>query len=83
MELDSALFKYVSPPYRGGSVVRFGVTRIQAFEGRIFLVVRGERKPAESAELEVKVDGEIKESVIGKRGEFYLENLKPGKFPPS
>jgi outer membrane usher protein len=75
------LEKYVAPPYRSGSVVRFDLAKIQAFEGRIFLVARGERTPAEFAGLEIMVEGEVKEAVIGKRGEFYLENLNPGRFP--
>jgi outer membrane usher protein len=31
--------------------------------------------------LEVTINGKTVEAVIGKRGEFYIENLKPGKFP--
>lgn len=73
--------KYIAPPYRSGSVVLFGMTKIQAFEGRVFLVADRERVPAESAVLEVNEDGEAKEAVVGKRGEFYLQNLKPGRFP--
>jgi outer membrane usher protein len=73
--------KYIAPPYRSGSVVRFDLAKIQAFEGRIFLVARGEKIPAEFAGLEIMVDGEVKEAVIGKRGEFYMENLNPGRFP--
>lgn len=73
--------KYISPAYRSGSIVTFDVRKIQAFEGRLFLIIKGEKKPAESAVLEVMVNGKIVEAVIGKRGEFYIENLKPGKFP--
>jgi outer membrane usher protein len=73
--------KYVSPPYRSGSVVSFDVRKIQAFEGQLLIVVKGQKKPAESAMLEVKVEGKVIDTVVGKRGDFFLENLKPGKFP--
>jgi outer membrane usher protein len=76
-ELD----KYVSPPFRSGSLLTFDVKKIQAFEGRLFLRRKGVNKPAESAVFEVMVKGRAVEAVIGKRGEFYIENLKPGRFP--
>ena len=75
------LEKYVTPAYRSGSVVRFEVTKTQAFEGRLFLLTKGEKTAAESALLELNVEGRIIEAVVGRRGEFYLENLKPGRYP--
>ena len=75
------LERYVAPPYRSGSVVAFGITKIQSFEGRLSYIIRGERKAAESALLQIIVQGKVVEVVIGKRGEFYIENLQPGKFP--
>ena len=72
--------KYISPAYRSGSIVTFGIRKIQGFEGRLFLVRKGEKKPAESAVFEVKADGKTVEAIVGKRGEFYLENLRPGRF---
>ncbi len=75
------LEKYISPAYRSGSVIKFDITKIQSFEGRLFLVTKSKKIAAESAVLEVNIEGKIVEAVIGKRGEFYMENLKPGKFP--
>ena len=75
------LEKYITPAYRSGSIVRFELTKTQAFEGRLFLMTKGEKIAAESALLELNVEGRIIEAVIGRRGEFYLENLKPGKYP--
>jgi len=64
------LEKYVPAAYRSGSIVNFGITKLQAFEGRLFLVRKGEKKPAESAVLEIKTNGKSVVAVIGKRGEF-------------
>jgi len=76
-ELD----KYVSPPYRSGSLLTFGVRKIQAFEGRLSLLRKGTKISAESAVFEIMANGKVVEAVIGKGGEFYIENLKPGRFP--
>ncbi len=74
------LEKYVSPSYRSGSTITFGVRKIQAFEGRIYVVEKGERKPASFAGLQVAVNKRHMKTVIGKGGEFYIENLKAGRF---
>ena len=73
--------RYIAPAYRSGSIVSFQVSKVQAFEGRLFIVHQGVRKDAESAVLSLNVQGKETESVVGKRGEFYLENLIPGKYP--
>ena len=58
----------------------FGVSRLQAFEGRLFFEAQGRRTPAEYAALEVDLPGRTLESAVGKGGAFYLENLPPGTF---
>ncbi|RLC00704.1 MAG: hypothetical protein DRI57_31985 [Deltaproteobacteria bacterium] len=73
--------KYVSVPYRGGGITDFGITKVQAVEGRIFFRENGEKIPAEYIGLELKVEGRSIESVVGEHGTFYLENLSPGTFP--
>jgi outer membrane usher protein len=72
--------RYVSPPYRGGAVVRFEAKKFQAVTGRLFFVEGGVRTPAEYAGLQVTVDGATVESVVGQGGEFYLENLPEGSY---
>ncbi len=37
----SVLSKYVTTPLRGGGVVKFNVTRLQAFTGRFIVVKKG------------------------------------------
>lgn len=73
--------KYISPPLRGGSIVRFDIIKLQGFVGRFFIVEEGERKSAEYWGLNIRMDDESKEAIVGKDGEFYLENLPAGRFP--
>src|SRR5262249_53075993 len=73
--------RFVSFPYRGGGRVAFNVTRLQAFEGRLFITEHGARRPAEVAALEVDVAGRLLKSAAGQGGAFYLENLPPGTYP--
>jgi outer membrane usher protein len=77
----SELEKYVAPPYRGGGVVTFHLTKLQGFMGHLYLVEKGEKKPAEYAGLDMTVNGEKREGIVGKKGEFYFENVPPGRFP--
>lgn len=76
-----ALRKYVSIPYRGGGVVKFNLKKLQGFGGHLFFIEEGKKIPAEYAGLEIRADDKMIEAVIGKGGEFYLENLPSGKWP--
>jgi outer membrane usher protein FimD/PapC len=69
----------ISPPLRSGSVIRFDVLRIQAITGRIAVQVAGQAQPVEYVNLLVMTDGKEVTTPTGKSGEFYLENLKPGR----
>lgn len=71
----------VAPPFRGGAVARFEVARLQAFTGHLYFGRKGERIPAEYAGLEVQLPDRPIEVVVATAGEFYLENLPPGKWP--
>ncbi len=73
--------KSVTTSLRGGGVVKFDVKKLQAFTGRFFVVEDDRRTSADYAGLEIKIDGKKIEGVVGKRGEFYLENLPFGRFP--
>jgi outer membrane usher protein len=76
----SELMKYVSPPLRSGSYVEFGATRMQAFTGTLKIRSEGRIQPVENIEFRMVVEGKEVLSPTGKGGEFYLENLKPGKY---
>jgi len=73
--------KSVTTSFRGGGVVKFDVKKLQAFTGRFFVAEDDRRTSADYAELEITIDGKKIEGVVGKRGEFYLENLPSGRFP--
>lgn len=75
--------KYVSPPLRSGSLIKFEVTRIQAFSGMLKIRVDGETKPVEYYEITLHGDGKPLVFPTGKVGEFYFENVKPGVYPAS
>jgi outer membrane usher protein len=75
------LRKYASIPYRGGGIVKFEVKKLQGFIGHLFFIEKGKKIPAEYAGLEIRVDNKVIEAVVGKEGEFYLENLPSGRFP--
>ncbi len=76
----SEVMKYVSPPFRSGSYIEFEVTKIQGFVGLLKVKVGNQIKPVEYIEFKLMVNG--KEILIptGKGGEFYIENIKPGKY---
>ena len=69
----------ISPPLRSGSVIRFDVTRIQAITGRLAVRIAGQAQAAEYLDLFIMIDG--KEAIVptGRDGEFYIENLRPGR----
>ncbi len=71
---------YVSPPYRGGGVIRFKVTRLQAVTGTLYIVREGARMPAAFAGLEVTVGHDVISSVVGIDSSFYLEGIPEGTY---
>ncbi len=73
--------KNISVPYRGGGIVRFEISRLHSFVGYMYFIIKGRKIPAEYAGIEIIVDGKIIQGIAGKNGEFYMENLPPGRFP--
>jgi outer membrane usher protein len=73
--------QYVSPPLRGGSIVSFDIVKLQGFVGRFFIMDKGVKKAAEYWGLNIQIDDELREYIIGKKGEFYFENLPAGRYP--
>lgn len=71
--------RFVSPPLRSGSLIRFPVKRIQAFTGRALLRTAGTPKPAEYYEGKLLAPDATLAFVTGKGGTFYLENVAPGR----
>lgn len=63
--------RVVAPAWRSGSLLYFDVRRMRAVEGTIFL----KGKPAEHAL--VRIGGQ--ETMTGRDGRYYLEDLAPGR----
>ena len=76
----SEVLTYVSPPLRSGSYIEFGATKIQGFFGMLKIKREKEIRPVEYIEFKLMVDGKELISPTGKGGEFYVENIRPGKF---
>lgn len=72
--------KRVSPSLRSGTIVDFGVTRIQAFTGHLKSRQEGISKAVELQEISVNLQGKTLTLQTGRGGEFYLENLKAGSY---
>lgn len=79
----SEVIRYVSPPLRSGSVIPFEARKFQAVTGTISIRRDGETVPAEYLEVRMRVDGEKIVFPTGKGGEFYLENVPPGRYRAS
>ena len=70
----------LAPPYRGGAVALFPVRRVQRATGRVLLVTadRGEQVPAYGS-IELPGPEAALSSPLGGDGEFYFENVSPGR----
>jgi len=74
--------KRVSPSLRSGAFVDFGVSKTQAFSGKLVSRISGSaRKAVAFQEIQLSVDGKVQTLPTGRGGEFYVENLKPGTYP--
>jgi outer membrane usher protein len=76
-----AMTKKVSPSARGGIVIDFGVTKVQAFSGRLMYEHEGARKPVEFQAISLMNGGTPQTLQTGRGGEFYFEQLKAGTYP--
>lgn len=79
----SEVMRYISPPFRSGSYIKFDVTKFQAVTGRLKIKINGDVKSAEFYEVKMMVEGKEIIFPTGKDGEFYLENIKPGRYTAS
>jgi outer membrane usher protein len=75
------LTRYVSPPLRGGALLKFDITKIQGITGQLFIIEKGSEAPAEYGEIRVFAGDKTITGLIGRNGEFYIENVPPGKHP--
>ena len=73
--------KLVAPSYRGGAIILFPIARIQAITGRVVVVDADGGLPPSSGDLIVTAANTPVISPLGTDGEFYFENLPPGRYP--
>lgn len=69
----------ISPPLRSGSFIRFDLMRIQATTGKLSVRIAGQAQPVEYLDLHITSDGKEVTAPTGRGGEFYIENLAPGR----
>jgi outer membrane usher protein len=72
------LEQVIATPFRGDGTVSFKVRTLQAFTGVLNIVNGNQARPAEYWGLRYSVNGEVKETVIGRSGVFYFENTPAG-----
>ncbi len=77
------LTKYVSPPWRSGSHIKFDVVKFIGITGMLHVKENGATKPAEFFDVTMQVDGKDVVFPTGKGGEFYFENVMPGNYKAS
>ncbi len=70
-----------APPYRGGAQVVFRADERRTVTGTVVLEVNGQTVLPALGEFAVSVGNRSVSSPIGRDGEFYLENLSPGRHP--
>jgi outer membrane usher protein len=70
----------LAPPYRGGAVALFPVSREHRLTGSVVVARPGGVFVPVSGRLQVQLDGRTIESPIGHGGQFYLEGLSPGSY---
>jgi outer membrane usher protein len=75
--------KQVSPPLRSGSFLSFDVTKIQSITGALLMKKDGATLPVEYSEVSMDVNGRPMTFVTARGGEFYIENIPPGKYKAS
>jgi outer membrane usher protein len=72
--------RYVSPPLRSGSVIRFDVRPFQAVTGVLKVRFDGQVEPVEFQEVPMTGEGGTFAVPTGKGGEFYVEDVRPGRY---
>ncbi len=72
--------RWVNPPTRGGAFIPFEVVKTQAFSGKLRIREKGVSIPLENVIIKLKVRDRTEEIPVTKEGEFYFENIPPGKY---
>lgn len=73
--------RLIAPASRGAAVVTFPVQRVQALTGKVRLTAGKRSGVPVYGDFLVRVNGVDHTSPIGRGGEFYFENVPPGRHP--
>lgn len=76
-------FRFVSPPFRSGSLIDFNVTKLQAVTGILKIRTAQGVVPLEFYEITARGDGKEIVFPTGRGGEFYAEKMGPGRYTMS
>lgn len=76
----STMKKTIAPAARSGVYLQFEVSRLQAFSGKLKYRSDIGSRPIEYEEIFLDVAGHRRSLQTGRGGEFYLENLPPGRY---
>lgn len=75
---------YLSPSWRSGSFVRFDISPIRAAIGKILMKSGSVVEPLRFSKMEITRLGATAEKsttfLTGKAGEYYIEDIKPGRY---
>jgi outer membrane usher protein len=71
----------VVPPTRGGVLAAFPVRRLQSYTGKVRLMIIGEPFAPALGIVDVNAPGGTINLPLGHEGEFYAENISPGRYP--
>ncbi len=72
--------KLLAPPLRGGAVATFDVHPVRIVTGSVVLEAAGTTVVPSFGQMTVRVGMTETASPLGKDGEFYFEDLRPGHF---
>ena len=73
------LTQYINPSFRSGALVNFDIKKIQGIIGNIYVLMEGEKLSAEFTMFYIHLRDRVIEGLVGRNGEFYLENVPSGK----
>lgn len=79
----SEVTRYISPPLRSGTFIKFETKKIQGVTGMLKMKMNGDVMPLEFYEVRVTADDKEITFPTGKGGEFYIEDIGQGTYKAS
>ena len=72
--------RVISPPLRGGALVRFATKRLRLYRGEVRIQVGDETVIPSYGEIEVVKGNEMQSSPLNKNADFELPDLEAGRY---